>query len=42
MTRSTVIDLNLDEYNQGLHYYLFMVKFDKFNRSYDTLDDAFS
>ena len=31
MTRPTLIDLNPDENNQGLHYYPFMVNLDKCN-----------
>ena len=39
MTRSTLIDLNDDEYNQGLHYYPFMVNLDRCNGSCNTPDD---
>ena len=39
MTRPALIDLNLDEYNQGSHYYLFIVNLDRYNRSCNTLDD---
>ena len=38
MTRPALIDLNLDEYNQGSHYYLFIVNLDRYNRSCNTLD----
>ena len=38
----THIDLNPDEYNQGLPYYLFMVNLDKCTRSCNTLDDLSS
>ena len=31
MTRSTFFDFNPDEYNQGLHYYPFMVNLDGSN-----------
>ena len=39
MTRSTLIDLNPDEYNQGLGYYTFTVKLDRCNGSFNTFDD---
>ena len=39
MTRSTLIDLNDDEYNQGLRYYPFMVNLDRCNGSCNTPDD---
>ena len=29
MTRPTLIDLNADKHNQGLHYYRFIVHLDK-------------
>ena len=38
----THIDLNPDEYNQGLPYDLFMVNLDKCTRSCNTLDDLSS
>ena len=38
----THIDLNPDEYNQGLPYYLFMVNLDKYTRSCNTLNDLSS
>ena len=34
MTRPTLIDLNPDEYNQGLCYYPFVVNLDRCNGSY--------
>ena len=42
MTRPTLIKLNLDEYNQELRYYPFMVNLDKFNGRCNTLDDLSS
>ena len=39
MTRPTLIDLNSDEYNQGLCYYPFMVNLHRYNGCCDTLDD---
>ena len=39
MTRPTVIDLNLDEYNQGLRYYQFMVNLDRCNGNGNTFYD---
>ena len=41
MTRSCLIDLNPDEYSQGLRYYPFMVKLDRFHGSWKTPDDPF-
>ena len=41
MTRPTNIDLNPDEYNQGLCYYSFMVKLNIGNGSYNALNDTF-
>ena len=38
MTRPILIDLNPDEYNQGLHYYPFMVNLDRFNENFNTHD----
>ena len=42
MTRPTLIDLNPDEYNQGLRYYPFMVNLEKCSGGYNTLDDRSS
>ena len=39
MTLRTLIDLNPDEYNQGLLYYTLMVNLDKCKESCNTLDD---
>ena len=39
VTGSTLIDLNPDEYNQGLCYYSFMVNLYRCNESCSTLDD---
>ena len=39
MTLRTLIDLNPDEYNQGLLYYTIMVNLDKCKESCNTLDD---
>ena len=39
MTRPTLIDLNSDEYNEGLRYYPFIVNLDRCNGSYNILDD---
>ena len=36
----TLIDLNPDKYNQGLHYYPFMVNLDRCNGCFNTLDDS--
>ena len=41
-TRPTVIDLNSDENNQGLHHYPFMVNLGRCNGSCNTLDDLLS
>ena len=38
MTRTTLIDLNLDEYNHGLRCYSFMVKLERCNGSCGTLN----
>ena len=37
-----MINLNPDEYNQESRYYPFLVNLDRFNGSYNTLDDPFS
>ena len=37
--RPTLIKLNPDEYNQGLHYYSFMVNLDRRDVNGNTLDD---
>ena len=37
--RPSLIDLNLDELNEGLHHYPFMASLDKCNGSCNTLDD---
>ena len=42
MTRPTINDLNPDELNQGLSHYLFMVRLDKCNGSFNTTDDPSS
>ena len=42
ITRPTLIDLNPDEYNQGLCYYPFLVSLDRCNGSCNTLDDLSS
>ena len=39
ITRSTLVDLNSYEYNQGLGYYTFMVNLDRCNGSCNILDD---
>ena len=39
MTRPALIDLNPNEFNQGLRFYIFMVNLDRFNGSCITLDD---
>ena len=39
MTRTTLVDLNLDEYNRGLRYSPFMVNLHRCNGSFNTLDD---
>ena len=39
MTRPTLLDLNLDEYNQRLCYYPFMVDLNRCNVSCNTLND---
>ena len=38
MARPTLIDLNPDEYNRRLGYYVFTVNLDRFNGSCNTLD----
>ena len=38
MTRPSLIDLNLDEHNQGLRYYSFVIKLDRYNGTCNTLD----
>ena len=40
--RPILIDLNLDEYNQGLRYYSITVNLDRCNGSCKTLDDTSS
>ena len=42
MARATLIDLNPDEYNQGLYYYPFMVNLDRCNKSCNTFYDLSS
>ena len=42
MIRPTLVDLNPDEYNQGLCHYPFMVNLDQLNGSCNTLDDLSS
>ena len=39
MNRPTLIDLDSDEYNQGLHYHPFTINVDRCNGSCNTLDD---
>ena len=39
MTHPTLINLHLNEYNQELHYYPFVVKLDRCVGSFDTLND---
>ena len=39
MARPTLIDLYLDEYNEGLRYYPFKNNFDGCNESSNNLDD---
>ena len=39
MTQPTLINLHPNEYSQELNYYLFVVKFDRFVGSCNTLDD---
>lgn len=39
MSRYTLTDLNPNEYNQRLHYYLFTVNLDRSNRICNTLND---
>ena len=38
ITRPTLIDLNSDEYNQGLRYYSFIINLNRCNGSCNTLD----
>ena len=42
MTRPTLIDLDLDEYNQGLRQYSFTINLDRCNGSCNTLDSPSS
>ena len=39
MTWPTLIGLNPDEYNQGLHCYPFIISLNGFNGRFNTLDD---
>ena len=39
LTRSIVIDLNPDKYNERLHFYAFMVNLIRYNGSCNTFDD---
>ena len=41
MARVTLLNLNPDEYNQGLRYYQFMVNLDRFNGCFNTLNNPF-
>ena len=41
MARVTLLNLNPDEYNQGLHYYQFIVNLDRFNGCFNTLNNPF-
>ena len=41
MIRPTLIGLNPDEYNHGLHYCPFIITLDGFNGRFNTLDDPF-
>ena len=38
-TQPSLVNLHPNEYNQELHYYPFAVKFDKCDRSCNTLND---
>ena len=38
ITRPTLIDLNSDEYNQGLRYYSFIINLNRCNGSCNALD----
>ena len=40
MARTILIDLNSNEYNQGLCYYPFVVNLDRCNESCNTLNDS--
>ena len=40
MTRSTLIDLNSDNYNQGLHYYPLIINLERCRVSCNSLDDS--
>ena len=42
VTKPTLIDSNLGEYNQGVSYYPFVVNLDRSNWSTNTLDDQSS
>ena len=39
MAGSTLIDFNLDEYNQGLCHYPFIINLDRCDGGYNTFDD---
>ena len=39
LTRSIVIDLNPDKYNERLHFSAFMVNLNRYNGSCNTFDD---
>ena len=39
MIRPTIVDLNRDEYNQGLSYYQFMVRLDRCSGSCNTVNN---
>ena len=41
MARPTLVDLSLDEYNQGSRYYSFMVNLDRYKGSCNTLENIF-
>ena len=39
MTKPTIINLNSDKYNEGVHYYSFIFDLERYNGSSNTLDD---
>ena len=41
MARPTLVDLSLDECNQGSRYYSFMVNLDRYKGSCNTLENIF-
>ena len=42
MNRPAPIDLNLDEHNQWLYYYPFMMSLDKFDGGFNIFGDSLS